>query len=121
MIRLSFEIVEQPPSVVIHGKREYNHKTPTEEFYAALVAPIMSKALKRLATVQEALGRNTRGLYVQGGPEGSNPILYGETGIGLLSRDGPCIMCLKCGRVSHLEADVKNKYCGFCHLFHESL
>jgi hypothetical protein len=54
MIRLSFEIVEQPPSVVIHGKREYNHKTPTEEFYAALVAPIMSKALKRLATVQEA-------------------------------------------------------------------
>lgn len=33
--------------------------------------------------------------------------------------DGHAIKCLTCGRVSHNLNDVKHRYCGYCHTFHE--
>ncbi len=30
------------------------------------------------------------------------------------------IMCLTCGRVSSNPNDVAEKYCGYCHVFHEN-
>jgi hypothetical protein len=38
----------------------------------------------------------------------------------LLSSDGKGITCCRCGKTSFHEADVANRYCGFCHLFHEN-
>lgn len=29
------------------------------------------------------------------------------------------IQCLVCGRVSYNPNDIRDKYCGFCHRFHE--
>lgn len=31
------------------------------------------------------------------------------------------ITCLLCGRTSYHPDDVKHKYCGHCHIFHEDL
>jgi len=36
-----------------------------------------------------------------------------------ISDDGGSIMCLECGRISIHPADVKNRYCPRCHVFHE--
>jgi hypothetical protein len=32
--------------------------------------------------------------------------------------NGKAILCLRCMRISHHPTDVKNRYCGFCHRFH---
>lgn len=32
---------------------------------------------------------------------------------------GRCMTCRKCGRTSHNENDIKHRYCGHCHEFHE--
>lgn len=37
-----------------------------------------------------------------------------------ISVDGKSIVCLKCEKRSYNPADVHNKYCGHCHLFHEN-
>lgn len=31
------------------------------------------------------------------------------------------ITCLKCGKTSHHPSDVEQRYCGFCHEFHEGM
>lgn len=36
-----------------------------------------------------------------------------------ISDDGGSIMCLECGRISIYPADVKDRYCPQCHVFHE--
>jgi hypothetical protein len=33
----------------------------------------------------------------------------------------PSIMCPKCGMVSYNPTDIRQKYCGNCHTFHEGL
>jgi hypothetical protein len=33
----------------------------------------------------------------------------------------PAIRCLLCGRISELSGDVEHRYCGRCHLFHDSV
>lgn len=33
--------------------------------------------------------------------------------------DGRSIRCLHCGRTSYNPSDVRERYCGFCHRFHE--
>lgn len=35
------------------------------------------------------------------------------------TRDGRAITCLRCGRTSHNPEDVRNRYCGNCHFFHD--
>jgi len=35
--------------------------------------------------------------------------------------DRPAIRCLLCGSVSELPADVRERYCGRCHLFHDAV
>lgn len=35
-----------------------------------------------------------------------------------ISEDGKSITCHKCGKTSHNLNDVKEKYCGFCHYWH---
>ena len=37
-----------------------------------------------------------------------------------ISKDKCSITCLKCGRTSHNLNDVKHRYCGHCHVFHEA-
>ena len=34
---------------------------------------------------------------------------------------GQAIKCLKCGMISYNEYDIENKYCGYCHGYHEPL
>jgi hypothetical protein len=34
---------------------------------------------------------------------------------------GDAICCPMCGRVSHSPADVEQRYCGACHLFHDEM
>lgn len=36
-----------------------------------------------------------------------------------ISGDGKSITCNRCGRTSYNLNDVKHKYCGHCHVFHE--
>lgn len=31
----------------------------------------------------------------------------------------PAIQCLRCGRISYNPNDIREKYCGFCHRFHD--
>ncbi len=31
----------------------------------------------------------------------------------------PSITCHECGRTSFNESDIKHKYCGYCHKYHE--
>lgn len=38
-----------------------------------------------------------------------------------VSADGKSITCLRCQRTSHHPQDVKQHYCGFCHVFHDDL
>jgi len=38
-----------------------------------------------------------------------------------VSDDGTAITCLICGKTSHNPHDVANRYCGFCHWFHDDL
>lgn len=38
-----------------------------------------------------------------------------------ISKDKCSITCLKCGRTSHNLNDVKHRYCGHCHVFHEDI
>lgn len=33
----------------------------------------------------------------------------------------PYIVCPKCGMVSHNPNDVRERYCGACHVFHDNL
>jgi hypothetical protein len=35
--------------------------------------------------------------------------------------DQPYIICPKCGMVSHNPNDVRERYCGACHAFHDAL
>lgn len=35
--------------------------------------------------------------------------------------DGETITCGRCGRTSHHPEDVKNRYCGNCHVFHDDI
>ena len=35
--------------------------------------------------------------------------------------DGTAIRCLICGKVSYNSTDVREKYCGNCHQFHDLL
>jgi hypothetical protein len=37
----------------------------------------------------------------------------------IISADGKSITCLTCRRVSHNAADVRERYCGCCHRFHD--
>jgi hypothetical protein len=37
----------------------------------------------------------------------------------VISSDGTAITCPRCGRTSHNPNDVRERYCGFCHAFHE--
>jgi hypothetical protein len=39
----------------------------------------------------------------------------------LLSSDGKGITCCRCGKTSFHAADVANRYCGFCHAFHDDV
>lgn len=36
-----------------------------------------------------------------------------------ISQDGKSITCFRCGRTSHHPVDVNQKYCDYCHVFHE--
>jgi hypothetical protein len=36
-------------------------------------------------------------------------------------RDVPCLLCLRCNRISHNPNDVQHHYCGACHLFLDDL
>jgi len=36
-----------------------------------------------------------------------------------LDPEGKWIRCLDCNRISHHPLDVKERYCGRCHKFHE--
>ncbi len=36
-----------------------------------------------------------------------------------IKNGGGAIKCKICGLISHNINDVKNKYCGYCHKFHE--
>jgi hypothetical protein len=42
-----------------------------------------------------------------------------QTGTGEIIMGEVAIKCRLCGRVSHNPNDVKNRYCGNCHHFHE--
>lgn len=35
----------------------------------------------------------------------------------LTDRDGPCLLCLICHRISHHPQDIRERYCGACHRF----
>jgi hypothetical protein len=37
----------------------------------------------------------------------------------IIVRAGKAITCLLCGLTSHNPNDVINRYCGYCHIFHE--
>lgn len=37
----------------------------------------------------------------------------------IIVRDGKAITCLLCGLTSYHPDDVKNRYCGHCHIFHD--
>lgn len=37
----------------------------------------------------------------------------------VISKDGKSIKCLNCGMTSHNPIDVRDRYCGNCHIFHE--
>ena len=37
----------------------------------------------------------------------------------VIPADGRSITCQRCGRTSYNAGDVENRYCGFCHVFHE--
>lgn len=39
----------------------------------------------------------------------------------VISEDGRSIQCLGCGFTSYHPMDVKEKYCGHCHVFHEDI
>jgi len=39
----------------------------------------------------------------------------------IILHSGTSIKCLICGLISYYLEDVKNKYCGHCHQFHEFL
>jgi hypothetical protein len=36
-----------------------------------------------------------------------------------LEEDGQAIRCLLCQRVSHNPHDIRERYCGQCHMFHD--
>jgi len=36
-----------------------------------------------------------------------------------IAEDGKSIKCLACGLTSYHPEDVRNRYCGKCHVFHE--
>ena len=36
-----------------------------------------------------------------------------------IGQDGKSITCLRCGRTSHNRNDVAQRYCGYCHVFHD--
>ena len=36
-----------------------------------------------------------------------------------IADDGKSITCTKCGKTSHNLSDVRNRYCGWCHAFHQ--
>lgn len=38
-----------------------------------------------------------------------------------IASDGQAITCLRCKRTSHNENDVEQRYCGYCHVFHEDI
>jgi hypothetical protein len=38
-----------------------------------------------------------------------------------MSESEPSITCPKCNKTSHHPEDVKYKYCGNCHLFHDQM
>jgi hypothetical protein len=35
----------------------------------------------------------------------------------LHDRDSPCLLCLVCNRISYNPNDIRERYCGGCHLF----
>jgi hypothetical protein len=37
----------------------------------------------------------------------------------MLAADGESILCLKCGKRSYNKNDVRERYCGGCHRFHD--
>lgn len=37
-----------------------------------------------------------------------------------IAGDGSWILCLQCGRTSYNKNDVERRYCGACHVFHDS-
>ena len=39
----------------------------------------------------------------------------------VISDDGEAIQCLICGSISYNPGDIKNRYCGHCHEFHDEL
>lgn len=43
------------------------------------------------------------------------PITY------ILDLNGPSITCKRCNRTSFNREDFNNRYCGFCHVFHEDI
>lgn len=49
-----------------------------------------------------------------------NEKIFNYTGSSyLILYDGLAILCLVCGLISYNPNDVKEKYCGHCHIFHE--
>lgn len=38
-----------------------------------------------------------------------------------ISEDGKSITCLRCKRTSFNPNDVEQRYCGFCHVFHDDI
>lgn len=44
-----------------------------------------------------------------------------EKSFELITRNGlPGIKCLRCGHTSYNLNDIKEKYCGYCHQFHQT-
>jgi len=48
-------------------------------------------------------------------------VLNGPTVTYRIEQQGAAITCLRCGVTSHHPEDVKNRYCGRCHVFHEDI
>jgi hypothetical protein len=41
--------------------------------------------------------------------------------VGATPTDPPAIKCLICERVSYHPKDISERYCGFCHRFHDDM
>jgi hypothetical protein len=50
---------------------------------------------------------------------GKLPLSHFDSKTYEISPDGKSIKCLRCWRTSFHPEDVRNKFCGYCHRFHE--
>lgn len=74
--------------------------------------PINGKAFAVLAKLNDVMVEATKHFLAQQES--------GQTYVIIESKDGPVIGCLKCGKHSHSQEDVKRLYCGYCKEFHSA-